>query len=74
MDPDIVVGPWRRSSYSGVNGNCLEIAPLGDGGVVVQDSKQPGRRTRFGAREAWDRFVTCVRFGEFDGRALRNER
>jgi hypothetical protein len=22
------IGPWRRSSYSASNGNCVEIAPL----------------------------------------------
>jgi hypothetical protein len=22
------IGPWRRSSYSSANGNCVEVAPL----------------------------------------------
>jgi hypothetical protein len=30
---------WRKSTYSGVNGNCVEIAPLDGAAVAVRDSK-----------------------------------
>ena len=30
---------WRKSSYSGDQGNCVELADLGDGIVGVRDSK-----------------------------------
>jgi hypothetical protein len=32
---------WRKSSYSLGNGECIEVAPSGDGDVVVRDSKNP---------------------------------
>ncbi|WP_324604738.1 DUF397 domain-containing protein [Streptomyces sp. NRRL F-5135] len=66
-EPGIASVPWRRSSYSGANGNCVEVALSANGHVAVRDSKQPGRRTRFQAREAWQCFVSGVCSGEFGG-------
>ena len=38
--PDLSRADWRRSSYSGSNGNCVEAA--GDCQVIaVRDSKDP---------------------------------
>jgi uncharacterized protein DUF397 len=31
---------WRKSSYSGNTGNCVEVADLGQS-VAVRDSKDP---------------------------------
>lgn len=31
---------WRVSSYSGPNGECVEVAPIGVG-TAVRDSKDP---------------------------------
>lgn len=33
---------WRKSSYSGEHGACIEIADLPDGGAAMRDSKNPG--------------------------------
>ncbi|KAB8165907.1 DUF397 domain-containing protein [Streptomyces sp. 3MP-14] len=33
-------GPWRKSSYSGGNGDCLEVAATRTG-RAVRDSKMP---------------------------------
>jgi hypothetical protein len=32
---------WVTSSYSGNNGNCVEVAVLADGSRAVRDSKDP---------------------------------
>lgn len=37
---DSAAASWKRSSYSGGNGNCVEVA-LGGEGVSVRDSKEP---------------------------------
>lgn len=35
-------GPqWVKSSFSFSNGNCIEVANLGDGTIGVRDSKDP---------------------------------
>lgn len=31
---------WQKSSFSGIEGNCVEVA-LGSVGVLVRDSKYP---------------------------------
>ncbi|MFC9759742.1 DUF397 domain-containing protein [Streptomyces sp. NPDC056921] len=33
---------WRKSSYSGGSGNCVEIALARPGQILVRDSKIPG--------------------------------
>lgn len=30
---------WRKSTYSAYNGNCVEMADLGQGRIGVRDSK-----------------------------------
>lgn len=51
---------WRKSSYTGGEGNCVEVAKLPDG-VAVRDSKDPdGLVLRFTADE-WRAFLARVR-------------
>ncbi|MFD4571816.1 DUF397 domain-containing protein [Streptomyces sp. NPDC058417] len=53
-----VVGPFRKSSYSGQNGNCLEAARTSDDGRVVRDSKQPDGPHLAISRNGWMAFLS----------------
>ena len=54
---------WRKSSYSGPQSNCIEVAPLQDA-TGIRDSKNPdGGELRI-PRTAWYAFVrTTDRLG-----------
>ena len=58
---------WRKSARSNSSGgNCVEVAPLPDGGMAVRDSKDPdGPVLTFTAAE-WAAFIGGVKDGEFD--------
>lgn len=57
---------WRVSSYCAGNGECVAVAWLPSGHVLVKDTKHPaGPQLRFDASE-WQAFVAGVRAGEFD--------
>ncbi|WP_033215335.1 DUF397 domain-containing protein [Kitasatospora phosalacinea] len=56
---------WRKSSYSGGNGACVEIAVPGSASIAVRDSKDPqGPRLRF-SDESWAAFATAAGAGRF---------
>ncbi|MGH1552142.1 DUF397 domain-containing protein [Streptomyces sp. L7] len=52
-----VAGPLRKSSYSGQEGNCVEIAGTADRGRAVLDSKQPHGPMLTVSREGWRDFL-----------------
>jgi hypothetical protein len=51
---------WRKSSYSGGQGNCVEVAPLRDG-IAVRDSKNPGGPVLRFSADAWQAFVSNIK-------------
>lgn len=56
---------WRKSRRSGVQGQCVEIAPM-QAGVAVRDSKNPtGPALAYTAGE-WRSFLAGVRSGRLD--------
>jgi hypothetical protein len=56
---------WVKSSYSGNNGNCVEVAVLPGGGRAMRDSKDPsGPMLTFSALE-FSAFVAGAVDGEF---------
>ncbi len=60
-----IAGPWVKSSYSGPQGNCVEVAQMRDGGVAVRNSRHPdGPALLFTAAE-WDAFLSGALDGEF---------
>ncbi|WP_327116534.1 DUF397 domain-containing protein [Nocardia sp. NBC_01730] len=57
---------WRKSTYSGNGGNCVEIAFFDGGQVGVRDSKNPtGPALKFTPSE-WSAFLSGVRDRQFD--------
>ena len=50
------LGNWRKSSYSGVQGDCVEVAP-GHELVGVRDTKDRDGGTLVFSRRQWDAFV-----------------
>jgi uncharacterized protein DUF397 len=55
---------WRRSSYSSVQGNCVEVAGCQRSDVVVRDSKQRAFAVlRFARRDWTDLLVALIRQG-----------
>ncbi|SCG72803.1 protein of unknown function [Micromonospora humi] len=58
-------GVWRKSSRSGGNGNCVEVAAFADA-VGVRDTKdRRGPALSFDPAN-WTRFVAATRAGRFD--------
>jgi hypothetical protein len=57
---------WCRSSYSGLENMCVEVADLDHGDRAVRDSKNPsGPALTFTAAQ-WSAFTTAVRAGQFN--------
>jgi len=62
--PDVRV--WRNSSFSYSNGECVEVAVLGDGTVGLRDSKDPGGPVLTLTRGELRAFLEGAKAGEFD--------
>ncbi|MEU4115452.1 DUF397 domain-containing protein [Kitasatospora sp. NPDC028055] len=65
---DLSDARWRKSSYSGGGGECIEVADGFTGVTPVRDSKDPHGPALVFPAAAWQSFVTAVRTGEFDAR------
>jgi hypothetical protein len=57
---------WRKSSYSGNGGNCVEVASNRTGVVAVRDSKDKTGPALGFPPEAWSEFLQRIKLGEFD--------
>ncbi|MGW0603282.1 DUF397 domain-containing protein [Streptomyces sp. NPDC002640] len=53
---------WRKSSYSGANGDCVEVGVV-DQAVAVRDSKQDCGPAFLIPDHGWGAFVSAVAEG-----------
>jgi hypothetical protein len=61
---DVTGAVWRKSTYSGPDGNCVEVAFLGDDNIAVRDTKDHGRGPILAFTPGeWDAFVAEVAAG-----------
>ena len=60
MTDDLSRAQWRKSSYSGNSGNCVEVADL-DGTVAVRDSKDQEGPVLLFAADTWARFIAEIK-------------
>ncbi len=56
---------WRKSSYSGGTGNCVEVTGSLSGAVGIRDSKNPEGPALVLTPRAWRAFIEGVKGGEF---------
>ncbi len=57
---------WKKSSWSGGNGACVEVASPASCTVAVRDSKDPQGPSLTFSPEAWTAFVSDVDAGVYD--------
>jgi hypothetical protein len=66
MTADFSGAVWRKSSHSGANGDCVEVAGNLPGAVAVRDSKDRSGPALAVTPEAWHAFAAAVKDGEFE--------
>lgn len=63
MKNDFSRAPWRKSSYSGNQGSCVEVAPV-PGMVGIRDTKDRARGHFAVTRTSWAAFARATANGE----------
>jgi hypothetical protein len=58
---DLSRAQWRTSSYSGTNGNCVEVAADSGPRVLVRDTKDRGGPVLAFRPSAWREFADQVK-------------
>lgn len=64
MSIDLSRAVWRKSTKSGNNGQCVEVADLGDH-YALRDSKNPDGPVLLFTAFEWECFLDGVDKGEF---------
>jgi hypothetical protein len=62
---DLTGAIWRKASYSGNAGNCVEVARNLPGIVAVRDSKDPAGPKLIFTSADWREFAAGVKTGDF---------
>jgi len=60
---DLSCALWRKSTYSGGNGSCVEMADLGTAAAVRDSKDRNGPKLVFAADE-WRSFVDGIKAGK----------
>ena len=66
MEPTLGQADWRKSSYSGGTGNCVEVAGNLPGIVAVRDSQDSGGPALIMPPASWRALTRKVRSGGLD--------
>lgn len=66
MSNDLSGARWFKSSHSGADQDCVEVAFLDGGRIGMRDSKNPTGPALTFAPNAWDVFTAGVADGEFN--------
>ncbi|MGH3247242.1 MAG: DUF397 domain-containing protein [Trebonia sp.] len=66
MEATLGQADWRKSSYSGPTGNCVEVAGNLPGAVAVRDSLDPVGPALILSPAAWRALTRKVRNGELN--------
>ncbi|MFE6775469.1 DUF397 domain-containing protein [Streptomyces sp. NPDC057702] len=65
MTTDLTSATWFKSSYSGTQGDCVEVATGVPNTVPVRDSKNPTGPALIFEPTAWTAFITAIKTGDF---------
>ncbi|ASR38613.1 DUF397 domain-containing protein [Prauserella marina] len=57
---------WRKSTYSGATGNCVEVATMTDGSIAVRNSRDPHGPALIYTQQEIAAFLAGAKDGEFD--------
>jgi Domain of unknown function (DUF397) len=60
-----ITASWVKSSYSGPQGNCVEVARLADGSVAMRNSRYPDGPALVFTGSEWAAFLSGAASGEF---------
>jgi len=63
---DLSDATWHKSSLSGSDHNCVEVAFLSGGAVAVRNSNHPDAGTVVFTTTEWAAFIGGVKNHEFD--------
>jgi hypothetical protein len=64
---DVSRASWRKSSFSNLNGSCVETAPLRPDRIAIRDTKDNGTGPLLVfTRSEWNAFIAGAKEGQFD--------
>lgn len=63
---DVLAAHWIKSSHSNAEGNCVEVASLGEGGIAVRNSRDPEGPALVYTPAEVAAFLAGAKDGEFD--------